>query len=100
RVCQIAPIQRPQLAAGSWSLEAGNWQLEAFFMRHVPIEDSIDLHAFRPQDVVRVVNENVDAAGKKGLRRVRLINGRGIGVQPAMVQAALEKPTLVESFWD
>jgi DNA-nicking Smr family endonuclease len=69
-------------------------------MPHVPIEDSIDLHAFRPQDVVSVVNDYVDAAAEKGLREVRLIHGRGIGVQRGMVQAALEKHPLVESFWD
>ena len=65
-----------------------------------PIEDSIDLHTFRPSDIVSVVNEYVEAAVEAGLREVRLIHGRGIGVQRGMVQSALEKHPLVESFWD
>ena len=69
-------------------------------MTHIPIEDSIDLHAFRPQDVASVVEEFVHAAAAAGLREVRLIHGRGRGVQRGMVQAVLERHPLVESFWD
>ena len=69
-------------------------------MTHIPIEDSIDLHAFRPQDVASVVEEFVHAATAAGLREVRLIHGRGRGVQRGMVQAVLERHPLVESFWD
>ena len=68
-------------------------------MTHIPIEDSIDLHAFRPQDVASVVEEFVHAAAAAGLREVRLIHGRGRGVQRGMVQAVLERHPL-ESFWD
>jgi DNA-nicking Smr family endonuclease len=67
---------------------------------HVPIEDSIDLHAFRPADVVSVVEEYVTAAHEAGLRQVRLIHGRGHGVQRGLVQQALERHPLVDSFWD
>ena len=66
----------------------------------VPIEDSIDLHTFRPQDIKSVVEEYVNAAHEAGLREVRLIHGRGRGVQRGIVQAALEKHPLVESFDD
>ena len=66
----------------------------------VPIEDSIDLHTFRPADIKSVVEEYVHAAHEAGLRQVRLIHGRGIGVQRGIVQAALEKHPLVESFAD
>jgi DNA-nicking Smr family endonuclease len=65
-----------------------------------PIEDSIDLHTFRPADIKSVVEEYIRAAHEAGLRQVRLIHGRGIGVQRGMVQAALEKHPLVESFDD
>jgi DNA-nicking Smr family endonuclease len=68
--------------------------------RAVPIEDSIDLHSFRPQDVRSVVEEYVNAAHEAGIREVRLIHGRGRGVQRGIVQAALEKHPLVESFDD
>ena len=43
----------------------------------IPIEDSIDLHAFAPRDVASVVEEYVNAAHEAGLREVRLIHGRG-----------------------
>ena len=67
---------------------------------NVPIEDSIDLHAFAPRDIPSVVEEYVLAAHDAGLREVRLIHGRGKGVQRGIVQAALEKHELVEEFWD
>jgi len=69
-------------------------------MKHVPIEDSIDLHAFQPRDIKSVVEEYVNAAHEAGLREVRLIHGRGRGVQRGIVQAALERHALVESFAD
>jgi hypothetical protein len=46
----------------------------------IPIEASLDLHAFAPRDVKSVVEEYVNAAHEAGLREVRLIHGRGKGV--------------------
>jgi DNA-nicking Smr family endonuclease len=70
-------------------------------MNHrVPIEDSLDLHAFEPRDIKSVVEEYVNAAHEAGLREVRLIHGRGKGVQRGIVQQALERHPLVEQFWD
>ncbi len=66
----------------------------------VPIEDALDLHAFAPRDIPSVVEEYVRAAREAGLREVRLIHGRGTGVQRGIVQAALEKNPLVERFDD
>jgi len=66
----------------------------------IPIEDSLDLHAFAPRDIPSVVEEYVHAAHHAGLREVRLIHGRGRGVQRGIVQAALEKHPLVASFHD
>ncbi len=66
----------------------------------VPIEPAIDLHAFAPADVRSVVDEYVRAAHRAGLREVRLIHGRGRGVQRGIVQAALERHPLVAEFWD
>jgi len=66
----------------------------------VPIEDSLDLHAFLPGDIPSVVAEYVRAAYEAGLREVRLIHGRGKGIQRGIVQAVLEKHPLVESFHD
>jgi DNA-nicking Smr family endonuclease len=47
-----------------------------------------------------VVEEFVAAAASAGLREVRLIHGRGRGIQRGMVQAVLERHPLVETFWD
>ena len=66
----------------------------------VPIEDSLDLHAFAPRDIKSVVEEYVTAAHEAGLREIRLIHGRGKGVQRGIVQQALERHPLVEEFWD
>jgi DNA-nicking Smr family endonuclease len=66
----------------------------------IPIENALDLHAFHPRDVVSVVEEFITAAHAKGLREVRLIHGRGTGVQRGMVQQALERHPLVVSFRD
>ena len=69
-------------------------------MHRVPIEASIDLHAFHPKDIPSVVEEYIVAAHQAGLREVRLIHGRGKGVQRGIVQAALDRHPLVEEFWD
>jgi len=66
----------------------------------VPIEDSIDLHAFAPRDVASVVVEYISAAHEAGLREVRLIHGRGKGVQRGINQHTLENHPLVVEFWD
>ena len=66
----------------------------------VPIEGTLDLHPFAPRDVASVVAEYVTAAHEAGLREVRLIHGRGKGIQRGIVQNALERHPLVAEFWD
>jgi DNA-nicking Smr family endonuclease len=67
---------------------------------HVPITDTLDLHPFLPRDIPSVVDEYLVAAHAQGLRLVRLIHGRGRGVQRGRVQATLERHPLVVEFWD
>lgn len=67
---------------------------------HVPIEPTIDLHHFAPREVVSVVDEYLREAQRAGFREVRLVHGRGRGVQRGLVQRALEEHPLVEEFWD
>jgi dsDNA-specific endonuclease/ATPase MutS2 len=67
---------------------------------HIPIERELDLHAFAPRDIASVVGEYVDAAAAAGIREVRVIHGRGRGVQRGIVQAALDRHPLVVEFWD
>ena len=63
----------------------------------VPIEDALDLHAFAPADVPSVVESYLRAAWEAGFDEVRLIHGRGRGVQRARVQAIVARlPHVVE----
>jgi dsDNA-specific endonuclease/ATPase MutS2 len=66
----------------------------------IPIEAEIDLHAFAPRDIPSVVEEYVNEAAAAGFREVRLVHGRGRGVQRGIVQATLERHPLVLEFRD
>jgi dsDNA-specific endonuclease/ATPase MutS2 len=66
----------------------------------VPIEREIDLHAFAPRDIPSIVEEYIDAAARAGLREVRVVHGRGTGVQRGIVQATLDRLPQVEEFRD
>jgi len=66
----------------------------------VPIEDAIDLHSFAPRDVASVVEDYLEAARDAGFTEVRLIHGRGKGVQRADIHRRLRGHPLVEQFWD
>ncbi len=57
----------------------------------VPIEDSIDLHHFRPSEIPEVVDAYLEAAVEAGFREVRLIHGRGKGVQRGRVRGILAR---------
>ena len=73
---------------------------DAFDAHRVPIEGTLDLHAFTPAEIPSVVEEYVRAAHEAGLREIRLIHGRGIGVQRARVQQVLRAHPLVGEFGD
>jgi DNA-nicking Smr family endonuclease len=66
----------------------------------LPIEDALDLHTFAPRDVASVVEEYLIEAAARGFREVRVIHGRGIGVQREIVRAVLGRHPLVEAFAD
>ena len=66
----------------------------------LPIENSLDLHPFAPKDIRPVVEEYLKEAAARGFSEVRLIHGRGIGVQRASVQGLLAGHPLVERFFD
>jgi DNA-nicking Smr family endonuclease len=66
----------------------------------VPIEEELDLHSFQPREIASIVEEYVTAAAAAGLTEVRLVHGRGRGLQRGVVQAALERHPLVVSFED
>jgi DNA-nicking Smr family endonuclease len=66
----------------------------------VPIEDSIDLHAFAPRDIPSVVEEYLEQCRQAELEEVRIIHGRGTGVQRNIVRSILQKHPRVLSFKD
>jgi dsDNA-specific endonuclease/ATPase MutS2 len=66
----------------------------------VPITDTLDLHTFLPKEIADVVRDYLDAAWEKGLRELRIVHGRGIGVQREIVRKVLERDSRVRSFRD
>jgi DNA-nicking Smr family endonuclease len=66
----------------------------------VPIEDCLDLHSFAPRDIPSVVGAYLEEAVKRGFAEVRLVHGRGKGVQRAVVQRLLASHPLVQRFFD
>lgn len=66
----------------------------------VPIGSAFDLHSFAPRDVLAAVDAYLDAARELGLVEVRLVHGRGKGVQRAQVRRMLAADPRVERFGD
>ncbi len=64
------------------------------------ITDAIDLHAFQPRDIKSVVETYLREARLKGFLLVRIIHGKGIGVQREIVRKVLAETYFVESFKD
>jgi DNA-nicking Smr family endonuclease len=66
----------------------------------LPLEDFIDLHPFHPKDIPSVVEEYLEQCSQAGLKEIRIIHGRGTGVQRNIVQNILQRHPLVLSFRD
>jgi len=66
----------------------------------LPVTGELDLHAFAPHDIPSVVAEYVRACREKGILSVRLVHGRGKGVQRAEVRRTLRSVEGVASFRD
>jgi dsDNA-specific endonuclease/ATPase MutS2 len=64
----------------------------------IEITDSIDLHSFSPKDVKAVVEAYLEEARKKGFCVVRIIHGKGVGVQREIVRKVLSETDFVKSF--
>ena len=64
------------------------------------ITDVLDLHTFPPREVPDLVRDYLDAAYDKGLRELRIIHGRGKGVQRRTVRTLLERDDRVVDFRD
>lgn len=66
----------------------------------IPITDTLDLHPFRPNEIKDVAREYLVEAHARGFRQVRLIHGRGIGVQRERIRSLLQSLDFVEAFED
>ncbi len=66
----------------------------------IPITDVFDLHTIPPQDVRAVVEEYLIEAHRMGYRALRIIHGRGIGVQREVVRSVLSQAAFVTEFRD
>jgi dsDNA-specific endonuclease/ATPase MutS2 len=66
----------------------------------IPITDVFDLHSVAPRDVKPIVEAYLEEAHKLGFSALRIIHGRGVGVQREIVRSILSKTDFVESFRD
>jgi dsDNA-specific endonuclease/ATPase MutS2 len=66
----------------------------------IPVTDVFDLHTVPPREVKAVVENYLEEAHRMGFRALRIIHGRGIGVQREMVRSILSKTPFVVSFSD
>jgi DNA-nicking Smr family endonuclease len=66
----------------------------------IAITDTLDLHSFRPNEVRDVAHDYLVEAHGRGFTQVRLIHGRGIGVQRERIRSLLESLDFVEAFHD
>jgi dsDNA-specific endonuclease/ATPase MutS2 len=66
----------------------------------IPIEDVLDLHTFRPKDIADLLENYFDECIKAGIFSVRVIHGKGKGIQKRQVQRILRNNPWVKSFQD
>jgi dsDNA-specific endonuclease/ATPase MutS2 len=64
------------------------------------IRDVIDLHTIPPKQVKAIVEEYLNEARSKGFRFVRIIHGKGIGVQREIVRKVLDRTSFVSNYYD
>ena len=66
----------------------------------IPITDTLDLHAFSPKELEPLLEDYLEACQKQGIKEVRIIHGKGTGVQRRRVQSFLSKTPAIQSFRD
>lgn len=66
----------------------------------IPFQDFLDLHSIPPSQVRDVVEDYIEEANRRGVRLVRIIHGKGIGVQREIVRSILSRSHLVLEFGD
>jgi len=66
----------------------------------IPVTDVFDLHTVKPKDVQEVVEAYLEEANRLGFKALRIIHGRGIGVQREIVRSVLARTPFVQSYQD
>ena len=66
----------------------------------LPITDALDLHAFEPKEIASVVEEYLEECRRMGFSEVRVIHGKGVGVQRNIVRSVLSKHPAILSYHD
>jgi dsDNA-specific endonuclease/ATPase MutS2 len=66
----------------------------------IPVTDVFDLHTVQPKEVAAVIEAYLEEANRMGLKALRIIHGRGIGVQRQIVRSVLERTSFVIAFND
>ena len=74
--------------------------MDAEGLFRIPVTDVLDLHSVPPCDVRGVVEEYLEEARRVGLRALRIVHGRGIGVQREIVRAILARTPFVAGYGD
>ena len=64
----------------------------------IPIDGTLDLHAFRPSDVKHLVPDYLEECRNKGILQIRIVHGKGTGALRRTVHALLERLDMVASF--
>ncbi len=66
----------------------------------MPIDGTLDLHTFNPKELPSLLTEYIRACREEGIYHLRIIHGKGKGIQKARVQSLLSKNPLVRSYGD
>ena len=66
----------------------------------IPIDGVLDLHTFNPKDLPGLIDEYLTVCLEKGIHEVRVIHGKGTGVQKARVRSLLGRIPIVDRYWD
>jgi dsDNA-specific endonuclease/ATPase MutS2 len=82
------------------SMKSGNSMAADDEPIRIPVTDVFDLHTVRPREVEAVVEAYLEEANRLGLKALRIIHGRGVGVQRRIVRAVLARTPFVAAYGD
>lgn len=66
----------------------------------IPVDGVLDLHTFKPSEIADLVEEYLLTCLDEGVYQVRIIHGKGKGVQRRIVRSLLDRLEYVSSYRD